>query len=166
MFLLLAEIKVRAQEWQWSVVIDKVSSNENHDHPRAFLWIPPGCKQVRGVVVGQHNMLEERIFEHNDFRRALAAINFSKVWVTPGPDLIFNFNKGAGEHFNYMIQKQGNASGYTELEFAPIVPIGHSATASYPWNFAAWNLARTLAILPVHGDAPLTNLKVSGEANH
>lgn len=163
--VLLAGIKVKAQEWQWSVVVDSVTSLETNDHPRAFLWIPAGCKQVRGVVVGQHNMLEEGILEHNDFRRALAAIGFAEVWVTPGLDLIFNFNKGAGEHFNYMMQKLAKVSGYTELEFAPVVPIGHSAAASYPWNFAAWNPARTLAILSVHGDAPLTNLTGSGKPN-
>src|SRR5262249_15883892 len=45
-------------------------------------------------------------------------------------------------------------SGYTELEFAPIVPIGHSAMASYPWNFAAWNPKRTLAAISVSGQWP------------
>lgn len=46
-------------------------------------------------------------------------------------------------------------SGYKELAYAPVVPIGHSAAASYPWNFAAWNPERTLAVLSIHGDAPL-----------
>ena len=48
---------------------------------------------------------------------------------------------------------------------APVVPIGHSAMASYPWNFAAWNPARTLAILSVHGDAPQTDLVGNGRPN-
>jgi hypothetical protein len=37
--------------------------------------------------------------------------------------------------------------------------------ASYPWNFAAWNPARTLAILSVHGDAPQTTLVGNGRPN-
>jgi hypothetical protein len=51
------------------------------------------------------------------------------------------------------------------LKFAPIVPLGHSAMASFPWNFAAWNLQRTLAILSVHGDAPQTDRVGNGKAN-
>ncbi len=38
-----------------------------------------------------------------------------------------------------MMKNLSEISGYTELEFAPVIPIGHSAMATYPWNFAAWN---------------------------
>jgi hypothetical protein len=37
--------------------------------------------------------------------------------------------------------------------------------ASFPWNFAAWNPERTLAILSVHGDAPQTTLVGNGRPN-
>ena len=37
-----------------------------------FLWIPPHSKQVRTVVVGQNNMVEQGILEHPAFRNALA----------------------------------------------------------------------------------------------
>jgi hypothetical protein len=165
LIILFAASHARAQVWQWSVVVDSVISNETHENPVAFLWIPPNCKQVRGVVVGQHNMLEEGILEHPDFRKALAAIDFAEVWITPGLDLVFNFNKSAGENFTAMMKKLGKQSGYNELEFVPVIPIGHSAAASYPWNFAAWNPERTLAVLSVHGDAPLTNHTGSGQPN-
>jgi hypothetical protein len=166
MFLLLSTgIAAHAQEWQWMVSVDSVISQETKANPNAFLWIPPGCKQVRGVVIGQHNMIEEGIFEHPAFRKALAGIGFAEIWITPGPDLVFNFSKGAGEPYNLLMKKLAIASGYTELEFAPIIPIGHSAAASYPWNFAAWAPSRTLAMLSVHGDAPLTNLTGSGQPN-
>jgi hypothetical protein len=161
----LVAVPARAQVWQWSVPVDGVISRETNSSPRAFLWIPPGCKQVRGVVVGEHNMLEEGILQHADFRRALAAIDFAEVWVTPAPDMVFRFDKGAGDAFNTMMKELAEVSGYSELVFAPIVPMGHSAAASYPWNFAAWDPGRTLAILSVHGDAPLTNLTGSGQPN-
>src|SRR5207302_5664662 len=51
------------------------------------------------------------------------------------------------------------------LESAPIIPIGHSAHASYPWNFAARLPQRTLAILSVKGDAPQTPLAGFGKPN-
>jgi hypothetical protein len=154
-----------AQVWQWSVEFDGIVSKETNAAPTAFLWVPENCRHVRGAVVGQHNMLEEGILEHAVFRKKLTDIGFAEVWVTPSFDMVFNFNKGAGEHFDNMLKKLGQVSGYTELEFAPIVPIGHSAAASYPWNFGAWAPQRTLAILSVHGDAPLTNLTGSGQPN-
>jgi len=56
-----------AQVWQWSVKVDSVVSGETRDHPRAFLWIPENCKQVRAVIFAQHNMIEEGILEHPAF---------------------------------------------------------------------------------------------------
>lgn len=68
----------RAAEWQWSV---PVSPGRADDLSRAFLWIPPTCKSVRGVVLGQHNMEEIGVFEHPSFRKTLAELGFAEVWV-------------------------------------------------------------------------------------
>ena len=152
-----------AQEWQWSDEVKGVVSAETNAHPVAFLWIPINCKQVRGVVVGQHNMLEEGILEHQAFRKTLTKLGFAEIWITPGLDMVFKFK--SGDAFKEMMKSLANKSGYSELEFAPIVPIGHSAAASYPWNFGAWAPSRTLAMLSIHGDAPLTNLTGSGQPN-
>src|ERR1035437_5968789 len=113
-----------AQEWQWMGVMDSIVSSETNDHPRAFLWIPSNCKQVRGVVVGQHNMLEEGILENATFRKTLTELGFAEVWVTPVINLVFDFNNGAGDQFNDMMQALAAESGYKEQAFAPVVPIG------------------------------------------
>ncbi|PRY30434.1 hypothetical protein CLV58_12455 [Spirosoma oryzae] len=159
-----------SQVWQWSASVPTVVSPETNDHPQAFLWIPDNCRYVRGVVVGQHNMLEEGIFEHPDFRKTMSRLGFAIVWVTPMINQIFNWNptattKGAGVEFQDMMKRLADVSGYLELANAPVVPLGHSALASYPWNFAAWNPGRTLAVVSVHGDAPQTNLTGSGRPN-
>ncbi|MEO7933714.1 MAG: hypothetical protein ABIT76_11205 [Chthoniobacterales bacterium] len=145
-----------SSDWQWSVPMGK---------GRAFLWIPPECKQLRAVVVAQNNMIEQGILEHPDFRRALAAEGIGEVFIAPIADLVFEFEQGAGERFDDLMNRLAAVSGYTELKFAPVVPLGHSACASFPWNFAAWNPGRTLAVLSVHGDAPQTNLTGSGRPN-
>ncbi|WP_460966672.1 hypothetical protein [Spirosoma migulaei] len=160
----------KAQVWQWSAPVQSVISPETNDHPQAFLWIPEDCQYVRGVVVGQHNMLEEGIFEHPDFRKTMTKLGFAIVWVTPMFNQTFDWNptattKAAGVAFTDMMNRLADVSDYRELKFAPVVPIGHSALASYPWNFAAWNPGRTLAAISVHGDAPLTKLTGSGRPN-
>lgn len=45
-------------------------------------------------------------------------------------------------------------SGHGELTQAPLVPIGHSAAASFPWYVAAWKPERTLACISVSGQWP------------
>jgi len=154
LLLLPSRLRAAPAEWQWSVPVESATSSETGGHPRAFLWIPPDCQFVRGVVVGQHNMEEEPILEHPKLRAALTELGLAAVWITPPLDLWFRFDRGAGEHFEAMMTKLAQESGYDELAFAPIVPIGHSAAASYPWNFAAWNLQRTLAAISVSGQWP------------
>lgn len=144
----------RAAEYQWSATVDGVTSSETKKPPRAFLWIPPNCDRVRGVVVGQHNMQEEQILEHPAFRRTLAELGFACVWVTPAFDGVFRFDQGAGEPFDAMMRSLAETSGYAELATAPVVPIGHSAMASYPHNFAAWRQERTLASISISGQWP------------
>ena len=146
----------RAADWQWSVPMG---------NGRAFLWIPPDCVRVRAVVVGQNNMLEEGILEHAAMRRTLAQLGIAEVWIVPPFDNVFQFDRGADEQFDGMMRALAAGSVYGELASARVIPIGHSACASYPWNFAAWNPGRTLAILSIKGDAPQTNLTGSGRPN-
>ncbi len=167
-FLLLCAIytaSVASSVWQWSLPIPSIVSPETNDHPQAFLWIPESCSQVRAVIVGQHNMSEEPIFEHPAFRRAMSELGFAMVWVTPGISQEWDVKTGVQDAFDDLMTRFAQLTGYTELQFAPIVPIGHSAMATYPWNFAAWNPERTLAVLSVHGDSPQTKLTGYGRAN-
>lgn len=138
--------------WQWSVPVK--SEKPQNGPARAWLWIPSECERVRGVVVAQHNMEEISILENPRFRKALADLNFAEVWVAPFFDHFFRFNEGAGDTFNDMMNRLADESGYTELKFVPVVPIGHSAAASWPYYFAAWNSERTLCALSVSGQWP------------
>lgn len=147
-----------AAEWQWSAPVGA---------GRVFLWIPPDCRYVRAVVVGQNNMIEQGILEHKLFRNVVARLGIAEIFIAPPFETwqVATNNDMANEKFNAMLRSLAESSGYDELKFAPIVPIGHSAMASYPWNFAAWNPSRTLAILSVHGDAPQTPLTGNGKPN-
>lgn len=155
----------QAQVWQWSVKVDSVVSSETNNYPVAYLWIPENCKQVKAVVFTQHNMIEEGMLERPFFRKAMSELGIAEVWVTPGINMPFDFNKDAGEDFIRMMKLLADVSGYNELAYAPVIPMGHSAYATFPWNFAAWNPQRTLALVSIHGDAPQTNLTGYGRAN-
>lgn len=163
--LFMQVAKVAAAPWQWSVEIKELISEETNAHPSAYLWIPENCKQVRAVIIGQHNMTEETIFEHSEFRKNMGKLGIAEIWITPGIDQRWDVTKGTQQIFETMMKNLSEISGYAELEFAPVIPIGHSAMATYPWNFAAWNPERTLAVLSIHGDSPRTHLTGYGRAN-
>ena len=163
--LFIQTTRVAAAPWQWSVEIKELISEETNAHPSAYLWIPENCKQVRAVIIGQHNMTEETIFEHPEFRKNMGKLGIAEIWITPGIDQRWDVTKGTQQIFETMMKNLSEISGYAELEFAPVIPIGHSAMATYPWNFAAWNPERTLAVLSIHGDSPRTHLTGYGRAN-
>lgn len=146
-----AGLQALSAEWQWSI---DVKGGIEKSPARAFLWIPPNCSKVRGVVLAQHNMEEISILENPKFRQALADLDFAEIWCNPGFDHLFRFNQGAGETFNGMMDDLAGHSGYEELKFAPVIGIGHSAAASWPYYFAAWNPQRTLAAISVSGQWP------------
>lgn len=154
-----------AAEWQWSVSVPLIISQETDAHPQAFLWIPTDCERVKAVVVGQHNMCEETLFENTLFRRQMQEAGIALVWITPILDFPWDVKTGCNEALLTTINHLAEVSGYSELKVAPIIPLGHSAMATFPWNFAAWNAERTLAVVSYHGDAPRTNLTGYGGAN-
>ncbi len=151
-FLLLAiSAGTSAQEWQWSVV---VSGGKSNPEARAWLWIPPSCKRVRAIIVAQNNMEELSILENSTFRKAMANLGIAEVWVAPPFDHNFRWTEGAGTVFDRFIGDLADSSGYAELKNDPIIPIGHSAAASWPYYFAAWAPERTLACISVSGQWP------------
>jgi hypothetical protein len=154
--LCLPEYSAHAAEWQWSVP---------DGDSRAYLWIPSNCERVRAVVVANHNMSEQGMLEHPAMRKTLGDLGFAEVWVVPGMGVKFDFNAGDQQRFERIMNALAEESGYSELTTAPVVPLGHSANATWPWNFAAWNPGRTLAVLSFHGDAPRTLLTGYGRAN-
>jgi hypothetical protein len=165
--VLLSTVAARAgsTEWQWSV---EVQNDKPENVPaRAFLWVPPDCKRVRAVVVAQYNLIEDGLLEDTAFRRTLARAGIAEILIAPTFNTWQNTtnNDATNKKFDALLKSLGDKSGYTELQFAPVIPVGHSAMATFPWNFASWNPQRTLAILSVHGDAPLTHLTGNGHPN-
>src|SRR5271154_3359235 len=144
--------RVHGAVFQWSTTIDEVISRESKGHPRAFLWIPENCQRVRAVVIADQNMEEEQFFQDPEFRKTLTDLGFAEIWLAPAMGTAsFRFDQGEGEILEKLLKTFADRSGYQELEFAPLVPTGHSATAGWGWDVAAWNPNRVLAVLSISG---------------
>jgi hypothetical protein len=154
--------------WQWSVPAPSIPDR------RAFLWVPPGCTHVRGIVVAVQNMLEQPLFERVAFRRACAADDLAIVIVCSGHDhvpeddrdpnhaprssldLFLNprFPKGeenpkaAFADLQGLLDRFAAESGYAELAQAPLMPVGHSSAGSFVWHLSRGAPDRIFAMLP------------------
>jgi hypothetical protein len=166
--------------WQWSVPARSIPDR------RAFLWIPPDCEHVRGLVVAVHNMLETPLFERRAFRDACAQSNIGLLVIFSGHDRIgsddkdpnhprrsaldifLNPNfpkgqedpKGAGEDLQKVLDALAEESGYAELRHVPIMPVGHSSAGSFVWHLYRWDPSRIFAMMPFK-----TGIKDDGPAN-
>ena len=151
--------------YQWSVELRRYISNETGKAPVAYLWVPDGCQQVKAVILSQQNMTEEAIYKNPNFQAQMKKLGVAMVWVAPAFNNNWDPASGAQQIFEELMPCLADQSGHSEIAKAPIIPLGHSAQATFPWNFAAWNPERTLCIISFHGDAPRTNLCGYGAAN-
>ena len=151
--------------YQHSVALTGYVSPETGKAPTAYLWIPDGCQMVKAVMLAQQNMTEEMLYKNEAFRERMKALGVALIWVAPWFSQNWDPTTGCQQTFEEMMVGLAGQSGHKELEHSPIIPFGHSAQGTFPWNFAAWNPGRTLCIISFHGDAPRTNLCGYGTAN-
>ena len=131
---------------------------------RAYLRLPRGAKQVKAVLYCHQNMTEEVLFRSKFFCSKMDSLGVAMAFIQRGSQN-WDVREGCQERFERIMNDFAKGTGHPEIATAPIIPFGHSAQATFPWNFAAWNPGRTLCILSYHGDAPRTNLCGYGRAN-
>ena len=147
---------VQNSTWQYSVPLEKGTER------RAYLWIPPRSKHIRGVLIGLQNMLERAMFEDPEIRTALADSNLAIVWISPGawpgklatpeqPSLKFSPPSDAIEGVQRALTALAHESGYREIEFAPLLVTGHSAASPFVWGMASALSNRVFAAIPYKG---------------
>ena len=151
--------------YQYSVQLTSYISSETGKAPNAYLWIPEGCSTVKAVMFSQQNMTEEMLYKMPSFQKRMKEMGVALLWVAPWFSQNWDPATGCQKTFEEMMVGLAGQSGHPEIANAPIIPFGHSAQATFPWNFAAWNNDRTLCIISFHGDAPRTNLCGYGTAN-
>ena len=125
--------------YQWGVEVDGVVSRETKAPPRAYLWIPEACKELKGVVISNDNMLEEPLFSEPSFRKNLAEADCGIIFVTPG-------FQGMNERFDLekdkpivaaLLKKLADESGYSESKDKTLLaPLGHSAWSDWGYFIA------------------------------
>ena len=119
----------------------------------AYLWIPPDCKHVKGVIISLANLLERNWLEDPVIRRTAAEVGLGTIWVGPAQmgDQSFTADMKPGMEiiFQQMMDDLARETGYPELKNTPVIPMGHSANGHFAWTFANALPERTIACIPV-----------------
>lgn len=131
---------------------------------RAYIRLPRGASEVSAVLYCHQNMTEEVLFRSPEFCSAMDSIGVAMAFIQRGSQN-WDTTKGCQERFEQIMNDFAKGTEHPEIANAPVIPFGHSAQATFPWNFAAWNPDRTLCIISFHGDAPRTNLCGYGREN-
>ncbi len=131
---------------------------------RHYLRLPGGGREVKAILYCHQNMTEEVLFRSQAFCDRMDSLGVAMAFIQRG-SLDWNTSGGCQKRFESIIKDFAEATAHPEISTAPIIPFGHSAQATFPWNFAAWNPDKTLCIISFHGDAPRTNLCGYGREN-
>lgn len=155
-------LQERGVTWDCAVDIE--------DGCHAYLRLPRHRPTVSAVLYCHQNMTEEVLFRSSSFTAKMDSLGVAMAFIQRGSqnwDLSVKDSSGRNcqERFEQLMRDFARITEHPELATSPIIPFGHSAQATFPWNFAAWNPERTLCVVSYHGDAPRTNLCGYGRAN-
>lgn len=130
----------------------------------SYLRLPKVEKKVKALLYCHQNMTEEVLFRSKRFTDRMDSLGVAMAFVQSGSQN-WDVHEGCQQRFEAIIEDFAKNTGHEEIVTAPVIPFGHSAQATFPWNFAAWNPDITLCIISYHGDAPRTNLCGYGRDN-
>lgn len=131
---------------------------------RVYLWVPPQCMQVRGLIVAFENMLELGWLDSPIVRATAADECLGVVWIGEGKDSGLSADMGpkAGEAFLAMQRDLARVSGFGEIAEAPVIATGHSDHGQFAWRFAEWAPQRTIAAITVKTKGLPSDLDLHG----
>jgi hypothetical protein len=116
--------------YQYHTTIAYQNDRNETKSTAAYLWVPPACKRLAGVVVTSQNVLEQWLVEHPLFRQACTKANLGILWSCPG---FFADGPTHNPELNLqtlqrLLDSLAAQSGFAELQHIPWLPVGHSGT--------------------------------------
>lgn len=119
----------------------------------AYLWVPPDAEYVRGVLIGGRILMEPDFVYDPVIRAACVAESLGIVYFAPHFSAIFPYRNSdvAGEMLERTLADLAEKSGYAEVEFAPLLPFGHSVATIFASHVLKWKPARCFGVITFKG---------------
>jgi hypothetical protein len=142
---------VGTKQWHYTVDVPRPPRRGKPQSPAVgHLWLAKDVKLVRGLIVAGKTSLEKRICLDPQIRRAAAEKGMGVLYFEPALDALFNYvQRKSGEKLEAALAKLASTSGHPELEFAPMLTVGHSTGGIYCRNVAFWKPHRVIGVIHV-----------------
>lgn len=103
---------------------------------KAYIRLPKIEKEVKAVLYCHQNMTEEVLFRSSVFCNKMDSLGVAMAFIQRGSQ-DWDVSKGCQERFDSIMNGFAQGTGHPEIADARVIPFGHSAQATFPWNFAA-----------------------------
>ncbi|HEY4150717.1 MAG TPA: hypothetical protein VGM41_17385 [Chitinophagaceae bacterium] len=117
----------------------------------AYLWIPPACSHVRGIILCLENALERNWMEAAAVRKAAEEEGLAMIWLADGKPtrITWEIKPEADSVLNKMFVDLSAVSGYPEIANAPLIVTGHSWNGRMAWTYPNRHPERVIAAIPI-----------------
>ena len=135
--------------YQYYIPEDPADTENNGGY---YLWLPPDCRRVNGLFLAPKNMDEQPFLEFSETRTLCRELGLGIIVMMPsrkspfvadafpdsypdknkGGQKIFNYKGGAVEFLQKLLDRLAEQTGYAEIKYAPVIPMGHSWAGAFP----------------------------------
>lgn len=143
------QAQIGSARWQHSVAVP-MPDRKGKPQParKAELWIPPGCRQVRGIILCDTIVIAGKLAQTPAIR--IAAAENDLAVILSGFDAIFDYKQDNGpERLAGLLTELAAKAGHPELPHAPLLTVGHSTSGIFARNVARWQPDRVIGILHI-----------------
>ncbi|MBN1442330.1 MAG: hypothetical protein JXA90_06450, partial [Planctomycetes bacterium] len=117
----------------------KARQRASSEPRRAYLWLPPASKGIRGALVGGKLGIELELALDPAVRNACAECDLAIVYFAPHIDATFHYwEEGSTASLRWLeaMTALARASGHAELAQVPWITMGHSTAGIFCRNVA------------------------------
>ena len=115
-----------------------------------YFWMPPQCKQVRGILLGGKIIIEGKMAASPIIREALTEKNMAVLYFQPHIDATFVYTKSnCGERLQKALDALAAKTGHPEIARVPWLTMGHSTAGIYARNVAYWKPSRVMGVIHI-----------------
>ena len=143
-----------AAAWQYYVPFEtgRAAKDGQAQPGKVFLWLPPECKTVRGLLVGGQLGIELEIALDSEVRKACAENDLGIVYFSPHISGVFHYwQEGSADTKRWLkaFDDLAQRSGRPQLNRVPWITMGHSTAGIFCRNVAYWRPQRVAGILHI-----------------
>lgn len=144
--------QAQAQDFHYSALVPHANGNTY----RVSMWLPPSTHSgVSGLIMASHTVAEASFVRNAWVRQAADQQKLAIVYFYPTPVSFLGGSQATwGADTTWILNaldSMAQASGFTEINHAPWLTMGHSTSSFFANTMAWWKPSRTFGLIIYKG---------------